>query len=154
MTDNKAEAYRRSADALGSRDEKVVRVSLDGWSTVTGVELVQFRDQAAKEAATYTERDRPTLARTFAGLSSMANAELEGRVVDGDAPALWLSITAPLDETSGAEANKDDLGVLIVRALALYSDPDTRGGTRNIWGRVIAAIMSDRERLRMLGLSL
>lgn len=93
------------------------------------------------------------LARTFAGLASLANSELEDRVA-GDKPAVWLSVSAPLDETSGAEANKDDIGVIITRALALYDDPETRDGTRNLWGRVMAEMMGNRNRLQDLGLSL
>jgi hypothetical protein len=153
LHDDEDEAFRRATEALRARDEKVVRVTLNGWSKIDADDLAQFRSQAEQEAAIYAERERPTLARTFAGLAALAASEFDGRA-SGDAPAVWLTLTAQLDETSGSEANKDDLGVLITRALVLFSDADTRNGTRNMWGRVIAEMMSNRDRLRSLGLAL
>jgi hypothetical protein len=153
LHDDEDEAFRRTAEALRARDEKVVRVTLNGWSKIDTDDLAQFRSQAEREAATYAERERPTLARTFAGLAALAASEFDGRA-SGDAPAVWLSFTAPLDETSGSEANKDDLGVLVTRALVLFSDAETRNGTRNMWGRLIAEMMGNRDRLRSLGLAL
>lgn len=147
------EAFRRSPEALRAVDESVVRIALNGWSKIDRDDLIQFRDQAEQEARTFSERDRPTLARTFEGLAALAASELEDRA-SGDAPSVWMRLTAPLDETSGSEANKDDLGVLITRALVMYSSADTRGGTRNMWGRVMAELMMNRDRLRSLGLSL
>jgi hypothetical protein len=153
VSDDEDDAFQRATEALRAIDEKVVRMTLTGWSKIDAEDLTQFRSQAEREAKTYAERERPTLARTFIALAALAESEFDERTA-GDSPSVWISVTATLDETSGNEANNDDLGVLITRALALYDDPETRDGTRNIWGRVIAELMHNRDRLRSLGLSM
>ena len=145
--------YRRSAERLRDREQKQVRLTLDGWATITLTDLQQFREQAMGEAATYAKRDRPTIERTFAGLAALANFELTDRV-SGDQPAVWLTLETMLDETSGAEANKDDLAIIILRVVAMIDEPGTRDGTRNLWARVMAEIMRNRDRLTTLGLSM
>jgi hypothetical protein len=52
------------------------------------------------------------------------------------------------------KANKDDLAIIINRIVTVMGQSDTRDGTRNLWSRVIAAIIENRERLQSLGLSL
>jgi hypothetical protein len=43
--------------------------------------------------------------------------ELDARSSGGH-PTLYMTLEAPLDETSGDEANKDDIAVIMIRALA------------------------------------
>jgi len=153
MDSDESATYKRSVDALRNREERVIRLILDGWSSVTPEDLRQFQAQAEHEAEIYSKRDRPTLAGTFEGLAELASNELNARS-SGDEPTLWFALEADLDETSGQEANKDDVAIIIVRALAHMSEANTRTGTRNLWGRVVAQMMTNRDRLQMLGLSL
>jgi len=147
------EAFQRSVDAIREQDAlaaRTVEITLGNWASISAADLEQFREQATSEAKVYTARDRPTLARTFEGLAALASSESRDREA-GKSPAVWLRASAELDETAGPEANKDDVGVIITRALWWYSVPTTRDGTRTLWGRVMAEMMMNRDRLRMLG---
>ena len=93
------------------------------------------------------------MAGVFAGLATMVAAELDDRR-GGDLPALWLSLTAPIEPTAPAEAVKDDIGSLMAWAIAVSDQRETRGATRLLWRGVIAELARNRDRLRALGIAL
>jgi hypothetical protein len=153
---NEDEVFERSKQAAlenERRSASTVEITLTGWATVAPEDLEQFEQQASSEARVYQARQRPTLARTFEGLAALAARESSDRAA-GDGPAVWLRVSAELDETAGQEANKDDVGVIIARALYWYSVTTTRDGTKTLWGRVMAEMMANRARLQSLELSL
>jgi hypothetical protein len=125
-------------------------VSLDALSDD---ELEAMAGDAYALGVVYEKRERHAPASALFTLSDFAIAELEDRKRGGSASGTtYWSSPVEFDPTSPPEHNKDDLGTVIARAIALASeDPD---GPGYAWSRIAEHLARERDRLRREGVIL
>lgn len=131
-------------------DRVVIEVSLDALSDD---DLEAMAGDAYALGVVYETRDRHAPASALFTLSDFAIAELGDRKrgVSASGATYWSS-PVEFDPTSPPEHNKDDLGTVIARAIALASDdPD---GPGYAWARIAEHLAKERDRLKREGVIL
>lgn len=122
---------------------------LDEW------ELGQLIEDAEALAEHYRLRERHSVASAFSTLASLAYGDLEDRERGADlAVSAWATAAVGFDPTSGPEHNKDDLGTVMARAMAMAERSDISDDLAHFWFQVIRDLARERDRLRREGMVL
>jgi len=131
-------------------DRIVIEVSFD---TLSDDDLEGMAGDAYGLGVLYADRERHATASALFRLADFANAELEDRTRGAKSleTTYWTS-PVEFDPTSPPEHNKDDLGTVIARVIALAdSEP---GGPGYVWAKIASHLAKERDRLRREGVIL
>jgi hypothetical protein len=122
---------------------------LDEW------DLGQLIEDAEALAEQYRLRERPSVAAAFSTLASLAYGDLEDRERGADLTvSAWVTLAVDFDPTSGPEHNKDDLGTVMARAMAMAERSDISDDLAHFWFQVVRDLARERDRLRREGVVL
>ena len=134
----------------GTRARVFIDLSVD---RIEDIDLEQLAGDAADLGSTYARRERHHVASAFYGLAGVASEELDERRQNVGNPdwtqaASW-TFPVEFDSTSNAEHNKDDLGTVMARAMAMAERLDVSDDLAGLWFQVVRRLVRERDRLRI-----
>jgi len=125
-----------------------LRISID-LHRLDEHDMAQFSEDASDLEWVYHRRERLLVSSSLMAVSGAADAALEdSRSPDPDMWGASYDVSLPFDPSSNPEQNKDELGTLMARVMALAERQDIDDDLAHVWFGVVRQLARERDRLR------